>query len=122
MAASDEQSKPKISTQLFKSPHIHTALDYFHQSYRILTDVITRPRVIVAEAVVIQPRFNVLILTLILKRNEGGFIVALPSLSSEDVQFLPTYLIIVIVKYLLMTTEVVRNDWMVHASVLCVNT
>ena len=70
-----------------------------------------------AEAIVIQPRLNVLILTLILKRNEGGIIVTLPSLSSEDVQFLPTYLIIVIVKYLLMTTEVVRNDWMVHASV-----
>jgi len=52
-----------------------------------------------------------------LKRNEGGIIVTLPSLSSEDVQFLPTYLITVFVKYLLMTTEVVRNDWMVHASV-----
>ena len=82
-----------------------------------MADVITRTRVIVAEAVVVKPRLNILILTLMLKRNEGEIIVALPSLSSEDVQFLPTYLIIVIVKYLLMTTEVVRNDWMVHASV-----
>ena len=110
MAASDEQSKPKISTQLFKSPHIHTALDYFHQSYRILTDVITRPRVIVAEAVVIQPRLNVLILTLILKRNEGGIIVALPSFSAEDVKLLLPYLVAVVVKCLQGSTKVVRHD------------
>ena len=64
-----------------------------------------------AEAIVIQPRLNVPILTLILKRNEGGIIVDLPSLSAEDVKFLLPYLVAVIVKYLLMTTEEVRNGW-----------
>ncbi|WP_449022470.1 hypothetical protein [Prevotella jejuni] len=48
---------------------------------------------------------------MILKRNEGGIIVALPSLSSGDVKLLLPYLVAVIVKYLLMTTEVVRNGW-----------
>ena len=38
-------------------------------------------RLIIAEAIIIQPSLNVFILTLILKRNEGGIIVALPVLS-----------------------------------------
>jgi len=51
-------------------------------------------RVIVAETVIIQSRLNVLILTLILKRNEGGIIVVLPSLSTETVEFLLPYLVV----------------------------
>ena len=90
---------------------------FAHQSYWILANITSCIRFVIAEAVVIQPRLNILILTLMLKRNEGGIIVAFLFLSSEDVQFLPTYLITVIVKYLLMTTEVVRNDRMAHASV-----
>ena len=75
-----------------------------------MTNVITRTRVIVAEAVVIQPRLNVLILTLILKRNEGGIIAVLPSLSSEDVKFLLPNLVAVVVKCLQGSTKVVRHD------------
>ena len=57
-----------------------------------------------------QPRLNVLILPLILKRNEGGFIVILP-LPAEDVKFLLPYLVAVIVKCLQMGTVVIGNDW-----------
>ena len=75
-----------------------------------MTNVITRTRVIVAEAVVVQPRLNILILTLILKRNEGGIIVALPSLPAEDVKLLLPNLVAVIVKCLQGSAEVVRHD------------
>ena len=75
-----------------------------------MTNVITRTRVIVAEAVVVKPRLNVLILTLILKRNEGGIIAVLPSLPVEDVKFLLQYLVAVVVKCLQGSTEVVRHD------------
>ena len=74
-----------------------------------MTNITSRPRFIIAEAVVIQPRLNVLILTLILKRNEGGIIVALP-LSAEDVKLLLPYLVAVIVKCLQGSTKVVRHD------------
>ena len=63
-----------------------------------------------AEAIVIQPRLNVLILTLILKRNEGGIIAVLPFLPVEDVKFLLPYLVAVIVKCLQGSAEVVRHD------------
>ena len=63
-------------------------MGYLPLTLSILTNVITRTRVIVAEAVIVQPRLNVLILTLILKRNEGGVIAVLPSFSAEDVKLL----------------------------------
>ena len=81
-----------------------------HQSYWILANITSCIRLIIAEAVVVQPRLNVLIRPLILKRNEGGFIVARP-LPTEDVKFLLPYLVAVIVKCLLMTIEVFRNGW-----------
>ena len=55
-------------------------------------------------------RLNVLILTLILKRNEGGFIVARP-LPAEDVKLLLPHLVAVIVKCLQRSAEVIRHDW-----------
>ena len=74
-----------------------------------MTDIGSCIRLIVAEAVVIQSSLNVLILTLILKRNEGGIIVARP-LPAEDVKFLLPYLVAVVVKCLQGSTEVVRHD------------
>ncbi len=41
--------------------------------------------IIIPEPIIIQPRLNVLILTLILKRNEGGIIAVLPSEQSDTV-------------------------------------
>ena len=75
-----------------------------------MTDITSCIRFVIAEAVVVQPRLSILILTLILKRNEGGIIVALPSLSSEDVKFLLPNLVAVIVKCLQGRAEVVRHD------------
>ena len=76
-----------------------------------MTDITSCIWFVIAEAIVIQPRLNILILTLILKRNEGGIIVALPSLSAEDVKLLLPYLVAVIVKCLQMGTVVIGNDW-----------
>ena len=58
-----------------------------------MADITPRIRIVVAETVIIQSRLNVLILTLILKRNEGGIIVVLPALSTEAVEFLLPYLV-----------------------------
>ena len=66
--------------------------------------------IIIPEPIIIQPRLNILILTLILKRNEGGFIVTLPSLSAEDVKLLLPNLVAVVVKCLQGSTKVVRHD------------
>ena len=75
-----------------------------------MTDITSCIRFVIAEAIVIQSSLNVLILTLILKRNEGGIIVALPSLSAEDVKLLLPYLVAVIVKCLQGSAEVIRYD------------
>lgn len=66
-------------------------------------------RVIVAETVIIQSRLNVLILTLILKRNEGGIIVSFP-LSAEGVKFLLSSLFVIVIKCLQGSIEVVGNE------------
>ena len=66
------------------------------QTYRVLADVCSSPWVVVAEPIIIKSRLNVLILPLVLERNEGGFIVARP-LPSEDVKFLLPYLVALLI-------------------------
>ena len=81
-----------------------------HQSYWILANITSCIQFVIVEAVVIQPRLNILILTLILKRNEGGIIAVLPFLPAEDVKLLLPDLVAVVVKCLQGSTEVVRYD------------
>ncbi|EGQ14525.1 hypothetical protein HMPREF9144_2110 [Prevotella pallens ATCC 700821] len=61
-----------------------------------MADVCSSPWVVVAEPIIIKSRLNVLILPLVLERNEGGFIVARP-LPSEDVKFLLPYLVALLI-------------------------
>ena len=60
------------------------------------------------EAVVVQFPLNILILTLILKRSEGGIIVSFP-LSAEGVKFLLSSLFVIVIKCLQGSIEVVGN-------------
>jgi hypothetical protein len=74
-----------------------------------LADIITNPRIVILEPIVIQFSLLILILTLIFKWNEGGIIVAFP-LSAECVKFLLSSLFAIVIKCLQGSIEVVGNE------------
>lgn len=77
------------------------------QPYRVLANVVVRTWVVVTEPIIIQSRLRILILPLILERNERRRAF---SLSSVDVQFLLPYFLAVLVVGLQGCAEVVGDD------------
>ena len=90
-------------------PHSYKGSDFHPQSYWSLADISSCIRIIIVKAVVVQFPLNILILTLILKRNEGGIIVSFP-LSAEGVKFLLSSLFVIVIKCLQGSIEVVGNE------------
>ena len=79
----------------------------FQQPYRVLADITPCIRIVVAETIVIQSRLRILILPLILKRNECGWPFPLPAV---DVQLLFPHLVALLVVGLHGCAEVVGDD------------
>ena len=77
------------------------------QPYRVLANVVVRTWVVVTEPIIIQSRLRILILPLILERNERRR--AFP-LSPVDVQLLLPYFLAVLVVGLQGCAEVVGDD------------
>ena len=74
---------------------------------RVLTDVTSPIRVVIPEPIVIQSSFRILVLTLILKWNERGWLFPLPPV---DVQLLFPHLVALLVVGLHRCGEVAGSD------------
>ena len=79
----------------------------YQQSNWVLADVTPRIRVVIPEPVIVQSSFRILVLPLVLKRNERGWPFPLPPV---DVQLLFPYLVALLVVGLQGCTEVVGDD------------
>ena len=77
------------------------------QSYQFLADITSRIRVVIPEPVIVQSRFGILILPLILEWNERGWPFPLPPV---DVQFLLPHLVALLVVGLKGCGEVAGGD------------
>ena len=79
----------------------------YQQSNWGLADVTPRIRVVIPEPVIVQSSFRILVLPLVLKRNERGWPFPLPPV---DVQLLFPYIVALFVVGLQGRTEVVGDD------------
>ena len=68
-----------------------------HQSYRVLTDVITNPRVIIPEPVVIEASLIVLILSQLAERDEVTNAFYVSKVTINIIVSLPNYVTIAVV-------------------------
>ena len=79
----------------------------YQQSNWVLADVTPRIRVVIPEPVIVQSSFRILVLPLVLKRNERGWPFPLPPV---DVQLLFPYIVALFVVGLQGRAEVVGDD------------
>ena len=75
-----------------------------HQPYRVLADIITNPWVVIAEAIVIEASFIVLILSQLAERNEVTDSFYIPKVTINIIASLPDN----------VTITVVRFHWVTH--------
>ena len=87
--------------------HTHAMQGYVPTTNWVLADVTPRIRVVIPEPVIVQSRLCILVLPLVLKRNERGW--PFP-LSPVDVQLLFPYLVALFVVGLQGSSEVVGDD------------